>query len=1124
MSNNRHEGWDGYRISQIAEKAKASQRNLDPNIILLYAGINDLNENNPVDSDQAPDRLGTLVDQINADSPDAVVLVAQIIKVAVTKSEALIKAYNEAIPGVVKRRADKGHKVLIADMRGISDLSYSLYPNDLGYQKMADVWFKGIQEASKRGWIKAPKTSDPKYLLPAPGSSKGPQSRGSGGLSSSSGRTTGSGQGMSSSKPSNTGSTSGAPASTQGTGTQGSRNSGNSKTPGNGGNGRTGGTRSGSPGSESTTSASDNGANGASLTGAYLGGGKEIPAAGLAGLGLAVIGIPAITCLTPYVVTAQNDLLSANHALTSLTVGAATSGGVLAAAGAVDIAAKDIGALFQQAKAWKLDTLPTGLKGEAQKEQKALQDTARSLSDIVPRLQGCAATPKRSNACPVFFKLARDKVGGKSAVAPLTWFTLGNEPDLPPFFPHASGSSNAGAGGSGNGGSGGSGSSVLGGGLPILKGGLRSLGLPIRGAGAINGLKPYAITTQNAISKALGLLNGLLGGTGTAAADVSAAAESLADAASGFTELSTAFGDVELSSVPGGRVFEVQQTKLAFLSIVKKFGNALSPLRGCISHPGACQNVYRGTAGIIGAVSIGAPLVAIINYEDTGMLQPTPMIPANSTTTSKSVPTAWILNTVPGTPVKDFQAFIQTLPDRGSGKRIIFEGSDYQNYVTKMTRAQALIVSKAPIVDMMTRNDPVRIARHFISNETLRLLSHKLKSRVNEPVVIREGHQQRYQQMISTRKTDPVALIYPNVNLGYLYHYERSAGRGSFVYVFDGGFDFLHPEFNGQTPEAYVVPGLSDETGAAVPDTRDDMNGHGTACAAAVGGSTLGIAKSVKIIGVKFTSTDDPKPEDIVLAWRCAIRDARVKGRLGKTVFSHSYGWPMPLSDLPNQQHVPAYYRPPYNIPPPRFAEWWPPLLAEAWRKDIVTVFSTGNIPVPADPRVTNQGSQSPTRFCKSNNPIISVASVDAGGQPSPFNLPLGPNPAYNNFDQDLVGEETVFAHGQLINVAKPASVNSPSMYEIKLGTSYAAPQIAGLAAYYLSLPNSVAPPERQVAMAVKRQLVELSRDNSMDAPKLAYNGVWEAPCGALTKREKADIQAMEAALALAKLKGLHLA
>ncbi|KAL8689816.1 MAG: hypothetical protein Q9224_004554, partial [Gallowayella concinna] len=153
------------QISQIAAQAKLVQHSLDPNIVLLHAGTNDLNESPAIDPSHAPDRLGALIDQIIADGPDAVVLVAQIINAANANTESLIQKYNNAIPGVVSQRAKAGHKVMVVDMRGITsaDLKDGLHPNEAGYQKMADVWFKGIQAASNKGWIKAPSTPDPNF-------------------------------------------------------------------------------------------------------------------------------------------------------------------------------------------------------------------------------------------------------------------------------------------------------------------------------------------------------------------------------------------------------------------------------------------------------------------------------------------------------------------------------------------------------------------------------------------------------------------------------------------------------------------------------------------------------------------------------------------------------------------------------------------------------------------------------------------------------------------------------------------------------------------------------------------------------------------------------------------------
>lgn len=110
--------WIGHsqqsQIDQIAQKAKLSQLYLRPNIVLLHAGTNDLNLSPPIDPDHAPERLGALIDQLVADGPDAVILVAQIINAANAQTESLIQKYNDAIPGVVAQRA-KNHKVAVVE-------------------------------------------------------------------------------------------------------------------------------------------------------------------------------------------------------------------------------------------------------------------------------------------------------------------------------------------------------------------------------------------------------------------------------------------------------------------------------------------------------------------------------------------------------------------------------------------------------------------------------------------------------------------------------------------------------------------------------------------------------------------------------------------------------------------------------------------------------------------------------------------------------------------------------------------------------------------------------------------------------------------------------------------------
>ena len=157
MSNNANEGWSGFEIDAIAQKAKLDLSD-NPNVILLMAGTNDVNNNDNVAS--APERLGSLIDECVAGSPNAVIIVAQITPISDAAAEARAKAYNAALSGIVQQRASAGKKVLLVDMQNAQnglqapgDLSDGLHPNDQGYSKMAQVWYGGLQQAGNQNLI-----------------------------------------------------------------------------------------------------------------------------------------------------------------------------------------------------------------------------------------------------------------------------------------------------------------------------------------------------------------------------------------------------------------------------------------------------------------------------------------------------------------------------------------------------------------------------------------------------------------------------------------------------------------------------------------------------------------------------------------------------------------------------------------------------------------------------------------------------------------------------------------------------------------------------------------------------------------------------------------------------------
>jgi lysophospholipase L1-like esterase len=103
-----------------------------PNLVLLHIGTNDLarperTEETWVD---APRRLAMLLDDILGVCPDAVVLVAKIIQAEKMQTRENIKAFNDAVPTIVKKKLEQGFKLAVVDhsVVGPNQLVDGLHP------------------------------------------------------------------------------------------------------------------------------------------------------------------------------------------------------------------------------------------------------------------------------------------------------------------------------------------------------------------------------------------------------------------------------------------------------------------------------------------------------------------------------------------------------------------------------------------------------------------------------------------------------------------------------------------------------------------------------------------------------------------------------------------------------------------------------------------------------------------------------------------------------------------------------------------------------------------------------------------------------------------------------------
>ncbi|MFE5853615.1 phosphatidylinositol-specific phospholipase C domain-containing protein [Streptomyces sp. NPDC056500] len=150
----RHEGHSGWRIDQLQAEIETWLAAAKPNIVTLHIGTNDMNRNYQVAT--APQRLGTLIDQIHTASPDTAVVVASLVPATDPAVQARVNTYNAAIPGIVSSRAALGYKIAQVSMGGLTnaDLNDNLHPNNAGYTKMANAFLGGVREIADKGWIK----------------------------------------------------------------------------------------------------------------------------------------------------------------------------------------------------------------------------------------------------------------------------------------------------------------------------------------------------------------------------------------------------------------------------------------------------------------------------------------------------------------------------------------------------------------------------------------------------------------------------------------------------------------------------------------------------------------------------------------------------------------------------------------------------------------------------------------------------------------------------------------------------------------------------------------------------------------------------------------------------------
>ena len=124
----------------------------DPDVVLMHLGTNDVWNNRSVAAILAA--YGKMVDQMRAQNPRMVVLVAQILPMApanCAECGARVVALNQAIPGWAATKSTAESPVVVVDQwtgfNTATDTGDGVHPNDAGTRKMADRWYPAVVAA-----------------------------------------------------------------------------------------------------------------------------------------------------------------------------------------------------------------------------------------------------------------------------------------------------------------------------------------------------------------------------------------------------------------------------------------------------------------------------------------------------------------------------------------------------------------------------------------------------------------------------------------------------------------------------------------------------------------------------------------------------------------------------------------------------------------------------------------------------------------------------------------------------------------------------------------------------------------------------------------------------------------
>ena len=144
-----HAGYSGMNAEFLAAKIDSIYSEYPADIVLLHAGHNHFIEENPTDGIIAAHKA--IIEKIKQINPEAIVLVAKVVESGKLPKYSYIPDLNRQIGKLISELRKDYEGLYLVDQANRFDwhtdtIDDKVHPNDSGAWKMADVWYKKLQE------------------------------------------------------------------------------------------------------------------------------------------------------------------------------------------------------------------------------------------------------------------------------------------------------------------------------------------------------------------------------------------------------------------------------------------------------------------------------------------------------------------------------------------------------------------------------------------------------------------------------------------------------------------------------------------------------------------------------------------------------------------------------------------------------------------------------------------------------------------------------------------------------------------------------------------------------------------------------------------------------------------